>query len=435
MERTAGWRSSTETGARRASRRVIIGRVRGAHGLRGQLRVQPFGDSDFLLGLASVTLARSEDDPDAVRYEVEAAAPGRDDEVRMRLAGVHGREQAEALRGRLLLSDASAFEALPAGEYWGFELIGCRVETRDGGDVGTVREIWDTGAQQLLVVEDEGGRERLIPAVRELLRAIDVEGRRIAVEAVPGLLDGSQAAVAAETGSMRIDVITIFPRLFEPFAGESMLGIAVREGVVALRIHDLRDWTQDRHRTVDDTPYGGGPGMVLKPEPLVAAIEALAGPRGPGRKARVLMLSAQGRRLDQARLEELAREEHLVLVCGRYEGVDQRAIDLAVDEEVSLGDYVLSGGEVPAMAIVEGVVRLLPGALGNPESTARESFRGGGLEGPQYTRPPEFRGLAVPEVLRSGNHQAIARWRAERARELTRRRRPDLLRRDEGDES
>jgi tRNA (guanine37-N1)-methyltransferase len=250
---------------------------------------------------------------------------------------------------------------------------------------------------------------------------------------------------------LRIDVITIFPRLFEAFLEESILGIARREGLVAVRVHDLRDWTEDRHRTVDDTPYGGGPGMVLKPEPLVAAIESLAGPRGSSRKAegcaarrsrakssrkaRVLMLSAQGQVLEQARLEELAREEHLVLVCGRYEGVDQRVLDLAVDAEVSLGDYVLSGGEVPAMAIIEGVVRLLPGALGNPESAARESFRDGVLEGPQYTRPAEFRGLAVPEILRSGNHEAIARWRAERARELTRRRRPDLLRRDEREES
>ncbi len=234
---------------------------------------------------------------------------------------------------------------------------------------------------------------------------------------------------------LSIDVVTIFPRLFEPFLEESIVGIARREGLVAIRVHDLRDWTQDRHRTVDDTPYGGGPGMVLKPEPLVEAIEALAGARGPDRKARVLLLSAQGRRLDQARLEELAQEEHLVLVCGRYEGVDQRAVDLAVDEEISVGDYVLSGGEVPAMAVVEGVVRLLPGALGNPESTASESFRQGRLEGPQYTRPPVFRGLAVPEILRSGNHSAIARWRSERSREVTRSRRPDLLRREERGES
>ncbi len=226
---------------------------------------------------------------------------------------------------------------------------------------------------------------------------------------------------------MRIQVITLFPRLFEPFLRESLLGIALREGLVEIAVHDLRDWAQDRHRTADDAPYGGGPGMVMKAEPLVRAIEALAGPKGAGRRARVLLLSPQGRRLDQARLEGIAREQHVVLVCGRYEGVDQRAIELAVDEELSLGDFVLSGGEVPAMAVIEGVVRLVPGVLGNPESTRAESFQGGLLEGPHYTRPEEFRGLRVPEVLRSGDHAAVERWRQEQARAVTRRRRPDLL--------
>jgi tRNA (guanine37-N1)-methyltransferase len=208
---------------------------------------------------------------------------------------------------------------------------------------------------------------------------------------------------------------------------ESIVGIAIREGLVQIAVHDLRQWATDRHRTVDDAPYGGGPGMVMKPEPLVAAVDAVAGPKGPERRARVVLLSPQGRRLEQARLGDLAREEHLVLVCGRYEGVDQRAIDLAVDEEVSIGDYVVSGGEVPAMAVIEGIVRLVPGALGNPESASTESFQGRLLEGPQYTRPAEFRGLKVPEVLCSGDHAAVARWRAEQAREFTRRRRPDLV--------
>ncbi len=226
---------------------------------------------------------------------------------------------------------------------------------------------------------------------------------------------------------LRIDVVTIFPGLFDAFLRESIVGIAIREGLVQVAVHDLRQWATDRHRSVDDAPYGGGPGMVMKPEPLVAAIEAVAGPKGPERRARVVLLSPQGRRLEQARLGDLAREAHLVLVCGRYEGVDQRAIDLAVDEEVSIGDYVLSGGEVPAMAVIEGTVRLVPGALGNPESVSRESFQGRLLEGPQYTRPAEFRGLKVPEVLCSGDHAAVARWRAERAREFTRRRRPDLV--------
>jgi tRNA (guanine37-N1)-methyltransferase len=226
---------------------------------------------------------------------------------------------------------------------------------------------------------------------------------------------------------LRIDVVTIFPGLFDAFLRESLVGIAVRRDLVRIAVHDLRQWTADRHHRVDDAPYGGGPGMVMKPEPLVAAVEALAGPKGPERRVRVVLLSPQGRRLDQAGLEELAQEEHLVLVCGRYEGVDQRAIDLAVDAEFSIGDYVLSGGEVPAMAVIEGSVRLLPGVLGNPESAGSDSFQRGLLEGPQYTRPAEFRGLKVPEVLCGGDHAAIARWRAERAGEFTRRRRPDLL--------
>jgi tRNA (guanine37-N1)-methyltransferase len=235
--------------------------------------------------------------------------------------------------------------------------------------------------------------------------------------------------------ALAVDVVTLFPELFAPFLRTSLVGKAVCEGIVEVRLHDLRGWTHDRHRTVDDTPYGGGPGMVMKPEPLVTAIESLAGPKGPARRAHVVLLSPQGARLDQARLADLAGCGHLVLVCGRYEGVDQRVVELAVDEELSVGDYVLSGGEVPAMVVIEGLARLLPGVLGNPESSARESFQAGLLEGPQYTRPPVFGGLAVPEVLRSGDHAAVAEWRARRARDLTRRRRPDLLVESGKDES
>ncbi len=224
-----------------------------------------------------------------------------------------------------------------------------------------------------------------------------------------------------------VDVLTIFPGLFASFVAESMVGIAVRGGRLQLRVHDLRDWAEGPHRNVDDAPYGGGPGMVMKPEPLVAAIEALAGPKGVSRVGRVALMSPQGVPLTQPKLREIAALPRLVLVCGRYEGVDQRAVELAVDEEISLGDYVLSGGEIPAMAVIEGVVRLLPGVLGNPDSAAADSFEAGLLEGPHYTRPPVFRGLPVPEVLRSGDHAAVARWRTERAREVTRQRRPDLL--------
>jgi tRNA (guanine37-N1)-methyltransferase len=231
---------------------------------------------------------------------------------------------------------------------------------------------------------------------------------------------------------LRIDVITIFPGLFEAFRTTGVLGGAIERGVIGLEAHDLRDQTHDRHRTVDDIPYGGGPGMVMKPEPLVAAIEARAGAKGPTRRARVLLMTPQGRRFDRERARELAREEHLVLVCGRYEGVDQRVIELAVDEELSIGDYVLSGGEVAAMVVIEALSRFVPGVLGNPDSTARESFEDDGLEGPHYTRPVTFRGLEVPEVLRSGDHAKIERWRREQGLERTRSRRPDLL--TEGEE-
>lgn len=222
---------------------------------------------------------------------------------------------------------------------------------------------------------------------------------------------------------MRIDVLTIFPGIFDSPLRESLLGKAVAEGVLDVRVHDVRDHTTDKHRQVDDESYGGGPGMVMKPEPVFAAVEAL----GEGDK-RVLLLSPAGRRFDQALARELAAEPWLVLICGRYEGVDERVVEGLPAEEVSIGDYVLSGGEVPALVVLEGVTRLVPGVIGREESHERDSFGSEGLlDHPHYTRPAEFRGMRVPEVLLSGHHAEIERWRREAALEKTRRNRPDLL--------
>ena len=222
---------------------------------------------------------------------------------------------------------------------------------------------------------------------------------------------------------MRIDVLTIFPGILESPLRESLLGKAIEKGVLDVRVHDIRDHATDKHRQVDDESYGGGPGMVMKPEPIFAAVEAL----GPDPK-RVLLLSPAGRRLDQALVRELAAEPWLVLVAGRYEGVDERVVEGLGAEEISIGDYVLSGGEVPALVVLEAVTRLVPGVIGRDESHERDSFGHDGLlDHPHYTRPPEFRGMAVPEVLLSGDHAAIERWRREAAREKTRRNRPDLL--------
>jgi tRNA (guanine37-N1)-methyltransferase len=211
--------------------------------------------------------------------------------------------------------------------------------------------------------------------------------------------------------TVRIDIITLFPGMFAGPFGESIIARAVDAGVVEIRLHNLRDWTTDRHRTVDDTPYGGGAGMVLKPEPLFAAIEAVRGEDGY-----VILTTPQGEVFRQELAAELAGKPHLVLVCGHYEGVDERVREHAVDRELSVGDYVLSGGELPAMVIVDAVVRLLPGALGSPESTAEESHSAGLLEYPHYTRPAEFRGWRVPEVLLSGDHGRVEAWRREQSR-------------------
>ncbi|MFO1401308.1 MAG: tRNA (guanosine(37)-N1)-methyltransferase TrmD [Steroidobacteraceae bacterium] len=224
---------------------------------------------------------------------------------------------------------------------------------------------------------------------------------------------------------MRIEVVTLFPELVRGALAAGVLGRAVQRGLLEVGTEDPRAHTRDVHRTVDDRPYGGGPGMVMKPEPLVAAIAAAAG-RVPAGTLRVA-LGAQGEVLTQARLAELARRPGLVLVAGRYEGIDERVLERSIDLELSIGDYVLSGGELAALVVIDGVARLLPGALGDERSSVEESFAEGLLEGPQYTRPEVFDGLAVPPVLLSGDHAAIRRWRLKQALGRTAERRPDLL--------
>ena len=235
---------------------------------------------------------------------------------------------------------------------------------------------------------------------------------------------------------MTFDVITIFPGFFGSILEHGLLKRAMASGHAAIRLHDLRDYTEDRHRTVDDRPFGGGPGMVFKPEPIFRAVETLRSEKHE-KSLRVILLSPQGRLLTQAGAEKLSRAERLILICGRYEGVDQRVVENLVTDEISIGDYVLSGGELPAAVVMEATVRLIPGVLGNEESREQDSFavpagappevRQGLLDCPQYTRPAQFRDWNVPEVLLSGNHEQIRQWRRRQALEETWRRRPDLL--------
>ncbi len=224
---------------------------------------------------------------------------------------------------------------------------------------------------------------------------------------------------------MIADIITIFPRMVEAALAEGIVGRARAAGLVDVRVRDLREFTDDRHRTVDDVPYGGGPGMVMKPEPVFRALEAVTAERGA--PDAVILMTPQGRRFSQREAERFSRLSRLVLVCGRYEGVDERVAETLVTDEVSIGDYVLTGGELPALVVVDAVARLVPGVVGDAASVAGDSFATGLLAPPQYTRPATWRGRAVPDVLVSGHHREIERWRREEQERRTRARRPDLL--------
>jgi tRNA (guanine37-N1)-methyltransferase len=226
---------------------------------------------------------------------------------------------------------------------------------------------------------------------------------------------------------MRFDILTLFPDIFQGYLGESLLKRAIQAGLVEVHLHNIRDWSKSKHNQVDDRPFGGGPGMVLMVPIVVECVEAVqAASDEPGH---VVMLTPQGRRLDQPTVERLAAHKRLLLLCGRYEGFDERIRQIVQPEEISLGDFVLNGGEVAAMAVVDTVIRLVPGVLGDEDSSVSDSFSGARrwLEFPQYTRPREYRGLEVPEILLSGNHEEIARWRQSQSRQRTSERRPDLL--------
>jgi len=223
---------------------------------------------------------------------------------------------------------------------------------------------------------------------------------------------------------MRIDIITIFPKMFNAVLNESIIKRAQKKGKVKIAVHNLRDYTLDKHRKVDDRPFGGGSGMVMCPEPIFRAVEAL------GKGAKVILLSPKGEKLTQKTAKKLVKYKHLILICGHYEGIDERVRECLVDQEISIGDYVLTGGELPAMVLIDCLVRLIPGVLGDKDSLVFESFEDNLLEYPHYTRPTDFRGRKVPEILLSGNHKKIAAWRKIQALKITRKKRPDLLSED-----
>jgi len=226
---------------------------------------------------------------------------------------------------------------------------------------------------------------------------------------------------------MKIDILTLFPGMFDTLVSHSIVKRAIHKRVVSIKVHDLRDFTHDRHRTCDDRPFGGGPGMLMKPEPIFEAVEKILGKKKQDKKTRLIYMTPQGVLLDQAKVKKLASFSRLIFLCGHYEGVDQRVIEKLVTDEISIGDYIVTGGELPAMVVADSVIRLLRGTLGSEASKEFETFSNNLLEYPQYTRPAVYQGLGVPRILLSGDHKAIEQWRKNEALKRTRRRRPDLL--------
>ncbi len=228
---------------------------------------------------------------------------------------------------------------------------------------------------------------------------------------------------------MRIDIITLFPEMFEPVLNDSIIGRAQKSGAIEINCHQLRDYAFDKHRRVDDTPYGGGMGMLMKAEPIALCFEDIC--KHTGTKPHFIYMSPQGKTLNQQRLKELSQIDNVCILCGHYEGVDQRLLDAFIDEEISIGDYVLTGGELPAMVLTDALARMVPGVLSNNECFTEESHFNGLLEYPQYTKPSQWRGMEVPEVLLSGHHANVDKWRKEKSLEVTQKKRPDLLKKDE----
>jgi tRNA (guanine37-N1)-methyltransferase len=424
-----------------AGERIVVGRVTAPHGVRGAVTVESLTDdpSRFEPG---ARLTR-EGDGRPLTVQTASSTPRG---LLVRFEEIATRGDAEALRGTYL--EAPAPPRRP-GRYLWHEVVGTQVEDRSGASLGSVREILRAGGGEVAVVDGPSG-ELLVPLVRAFVprfaprrgRMI-VDTERLGLSGPPGkareTVGRARPANRARpkagpkrrrpdrgTAALEIDVLTLFPAMLEgPFA-ESIPGRVLAQGLATLRIRDLRRWGLGRHRSVDDYTFGGGAGMVMRPEPVAAALDELR-----GTDTTVVLFDPAGARFDQALAHELAASRHLVLVCGRYEGVDERIRGM-VDREISIGDVVLSGGEPAAIVLIDAVLRLLPGAI-DATSVADESFSRGLLEYPQYTRPREFRGEAVPDVLVSGDHGAVAVWRLREALRRTLRRRPDLLARTDMD--
>ncbi|MEO8216979.1 MAG: tRNA (guanosine(37)-N1)-methyltransferase TrmD [Acidobacteriota bacterium] len=427
--------------------RIAIGVVRRAHGVRGEASVEIWTDSAARFeGLSSVTLV-SPDESQSKILTIEGARP-HGDRVLVRFHEIVSPEEVSSVRDWTIEIPVDQARALDEDEYFIHDLVGLHVVEK-GRRIGTIEDMAAGGGGLIFQVRRPDGGAFELPFAAGICTGVDLEAGEIEVELPEGLerlealpavedqpapapvtLDEADEAGVLEhrpaEPSLRVDLITIFPAMFDSLLSEGIVARAVRSGILAVTVWDLRDFTDDRHRSTDDEAYGGGGGMVMLAEPVFRCLDAIRA-LNPGGKPHVLMTSPQGVPFGQAAARRLAGTGWLVILCGRYEGFDERIRQAVVDEEVSVGDFVVSGGEIPAMLIVDGAARMIEGVVGARNSVEADSFYNGLLDYPHYTRPRELRGLAVPEVLLSGHAGKIRKWRLEQSLRSTKSKRPDLL--------
>lgn len=359
------------------------------------------------------------------------------DRVLVHFRGIESPEEVRGIANWSIEIRLDQLRTVREGEYFLHDLIGLRVVTPDDESIGITTDAQESSAGVLLTVCKANGRTFEVPFAEAICREIDLESKRIVAEIPAGLdeLDRVSAVEdeqAPETASLRIDVVTIFPRMFDAFLEEGVLARAHKERLLRIKVWDLRDFTRDKHRSTDDQAYGGSGGMVMLGEPIFRCLDAIRSEEDGD--PHVVLMSPQGRRFDQESAAGLARKHWLVVVCGRYEGIDERVRAALVHEEVSVGDFVVSGGEIPAMLVIDALARMVEGVVGDWNSVKGDSFYNGLLDHPHYTRPAELRGQRVPEVLLSGHAEKIRKWRKEQALRATLTKRPDLLEKAELDE-
>lgn len=421
---------------------IAVGVIRRPHGVRGEASVESLTSSlDRFDELADVWLVS----PDRSRIEPAAIVGSRAHHERalVRFEGITAPESVRELQNWTIEVASDAARELEEDEFFLHDLEELEVFDPQGERIGVVAEVQETAGGILLQIDD--GRHRFdVPFVKAICVDIDVAAGRMTVDLPEGLRELDQVvaveddpllrAEAAESreaderqdvADLTIDVVTIFPSMIQALLSEGVVARGVKRNIIDVRTRDLRDYATDRHRSTDDEAYGGGGGMVMLPEPVGRCIDSITAENGE--KPWTVLLSPQGKAFDQQKARELAGRGRIVLLCGRYEGLDERARELLVDEEVSIGDFVVSGGELPAMVVIDSVARMIEGVVGQRNSVEADSFYNGLLDYPHYTRPAEWRGMRVPEVLLSGHAERIRRWRKEQSLRATLRKRPDLL--------